>query len=205
MSATRSYYDVLGVMPDASEQQIRQRFRELARRSHPDRFQGEEKARAEAEFQSITQAFNVLVDPLRRRDHDFELAQAGSGRTEKEGDRTLRAFLQRGRKAYREGKWAEAAAAFHSATEAAPGSASAWYHLALTCQRNPRWQAQAVEASRRACEIDTMNVDYLKLAGDVHRQAGFAAKAEKFYTDALHWGGPDAKIETAVQELMRAR
>ncbi|HEY4588113.1 MAG TPA: DnaJ domain-containing protein, partial [Thermoanaerobaculia bacterium] len=65
----RDFYTVLAVPRNATEDQIRQRFRELARTRHPDRFQGGEKARAEKEFQEITQAFNVLVDPERRRRH----------------------------------------------------------------------------------------------------------------------------------------
>ena len=44
----RDFYTVLAVPRNATEEQIRQRFRELARTRHPDRFQGAEKARAMA-------------------------------------------------------------------------------------------------------------------------------------------------------------
>ena len=71
------YYAVLGVAREAGAGEIRRRFRELARERHPDRFQGEEKARAEREFQALTEAFNVLYDPARRRLHDAELSQPG--------------------------------------------------------------------------------------------------------------------------------
>ena len=77
----RDFYAILALPRNASEEQIRQRFRELARERHPDRFQGEAKARAEGEFQEITQAFNVLFDPERRRGHDLELTRPEPGST----------------------------------------------------------------------------------------------------------------------------
>lgn len=47
----KDFYSVLALPRNATEDQIRQRFRELARTRHPDRFQGvTEKARAEQEF-----------------------------------------------------------------------------------------------------------------------------------------------------------
>ncbi|MEE2777937.1 MAG: DnaJ domain-containing protein [Acidobacteriota bacterium] len=205
MADGRSFYDVLGVMPDAADQQIRRRFKELARRIHPDRFQGDEKEQAELDFQSVTQAFNVLTDPNRRRDHDFELAQASSGRQEHDADRALKVYMQRGHKAFREKKWAEAAESFRRAAEERPDHGRAWFQLAAVCMRNPRWRSHAVDAVSRACDLEPMNVGYLALAGRIMVDAGFAAKAERFYTDALHWGGADAAIEQAVADLRRSR
>ncbi|HSM50193.1 MAG TPA: DnaJ domain-containing protein, partial [Thermoanaerobaculia bacterium] len=43
----KDLYAILGVSRTATPDQIRQRFRELARTSHPDRFQGEARRRAE--------------------------------------------------------------------------------------------------------------------------------------------------------------
>ena len=43
----RDLYAVLAVPRNATEEQIRQRFRETARLRHPDRFQGAEKETAE--------------------------------------------------------------------------------------------------------------------------------------------------------------
>ena len=68
----KDFYAVLAVPRNATEDQIRQRFRELARARHPDRFRGAEKEKAEKDFQEITQAFNVLVDADQRRWHDLD-------------------------------------------------------------------------------------------------------------------------------------
>ena len=205
MSPEKNYYAVLGVLQGATEAEIRARFKELVRRHHPDRFQGDEKAAAEERFQAITEAMNVLTSPERRRDHDFHLAQSKGDRKGQEGDRVAQVYLRRGAKAYRERNWVQAADGFHRATELQPQNARAWYLLALTCTQNRRWQQQAVNAIGRACELEPMNVEYLELGGQILAGAGLAARAEKFYTAALRWGGPDAAIEEALLKLRKPR
>lgn len=205
MSPDKNYYAVLGVLQGATEAEIRARFKELVRRHHPDRYRGAEKAVAEERFQAITEAVNVLTSPDRRRDHDFELAQPKGDRKGQEGDRVALVYLQRGAKAYRERNWVQAADNFHRATELQPQNARAWYLLALACNQNRRWQQQAVNAIGRACEIDSMNVEYLKLGGSILAGAGLAARAEKFYTAALRWGGSDAAVEEALLKIRKPR
>ena len=70
------YYGLLGVARDASEAEIRERFRALARDAHPDRAPAGRKAEAEAKFQDLTEAVNVLTSPDRRKAYDFDLAAA---------------------------------------------------------------------------------------------------------------------------------
>ena len=50
-----NYYDILGVDRSATEQVIRDKFRQLARESHPDRYKGPNKAEAERKFQTLTE------------------------------------------------------------------------------------------------------------------------------------------------------
>src|SRR6266496_7916 len=74
------YYALLGVGREATESEIRERFRALARDAHPDRAALEEKAEAEAKFQELTRAVNVLTNPERRRAYDREQKMAPSAR-----------------------------------------------------------------------------------------------------------------------------
>src|ERR1700689_114562 len=117
----RDFYAVLAIAKSASGDQIRQRFRQLARERHPDRFQGDKKQAAEVEFQEITQAFNVLSDPERRRQHDIDLARRQE--TGSDPKQAGRVYLQRGNKAYREKNILEAVDNFDRATRADPGNA----------------------------------------------------------------------------------
>jgi molecular chaperone DnaJ len=61
-------YDVLGVPPDASEDEIKRAYRRLARELHPD-VNGDPQA--EQRFKEITAAYDTLSDPARRRQYDL--------------------------------------------------------------------------------------------------------------------------------------
>jgi molecular chaperone DnaJ len=63
-----SPYDLLGLDRDASEAQVRRAYRRLARRWHPDLNPG--NAEAARQYAAITEAFEILVDPTRRRTFD---------------------------------------------------------------------------------------------------------------------------------------
>jgi curved DNA-binding protein CbpA len=206
----KNYYGALGVPQTATGEEIRRRFRQLAVEKHPDRFRGEEKRRAEEEFQGLTEAFNVLADADRRRVHDQELRQGGRAARPTAGpgeDRreTVKALLARGVQAYREGNFLAAAESFDRATREDPASAQGWYNLALACSRQERFLSRAAAAAERACELEPMKPSYLKLAGRLFSKTGKAARAERYYQEALTWGGEDAEVERALQELRSAQ
>jgi molecular chaperone DnaJ len=68
MSATRDYYDVLGVPRDADEATIKKSFRRLARELHPD--VNSHDPEAEDKFKEAAEAYEVLSDPERRATYD---------------------------------------------------------------------------------------------------------------------------------------
>jgi len=66
-SAQRDYYEVLGVSRDADAKTIKDKFRELAMKYHPDRNKSPE---AEVHFKEIAEAYAILSDPKKRADYD---------------------------------------------------------------------------------------------------------------------------------------
>jgi curved DNA-binding protein len=69
MPATkRDYYEVLGVPRNATEKEIRQAYRRLARQYHPDLNPGDKTA--ETRFKEIGEAYEVLSDPEKRKKYD---------------------------------------------------------------------------------------------------------------------------------------
>jgi len=64
----KDYYQVLGVPKNASEKDIKQAFRKLARKHHPDVNPGDRGA--EQKFKEINEAHEVLSDPEKRRKYD---------------------------------------------------------------------------------------------------------------------------------------
>jgi len=63
-----NYYDILGVKRDASEQEIKQAYRRLARQHHPDVNPGNKSA--EDRFKKINEAYEVLSDKDKRQKYD---------------------------------------------------------------------------------------------------------------------------------------
>jgi curved DNA-binding protein len=69
----KDYYKTLGILPDADEKVIRQAFRQLARKVHPDVNPGNKEA--EEKFKTINEAYQVLSDVEQRKKYDQLRAQ----------------------------------------------------------------------------------------------------------------------------------
>ena len=67
MASKLDYYDVLGVGPEASQDEIKRAFRKLAFKYHPDR---NKMPNAEEKFKEASEAYAILSDPEKRRQYD---------------------------------------------------------------------------------------------------------------------------------------
>jgi DnaJ-class molecular chaperone len=75
----KDYYQILGVLENATQDQVKDAFRKLAFKYHPDKNIGNEKE-AEARFKEINEAYAVLGDSDKRRQYDLSGKGAlGSG------------------------------------------------------------------------------------------------------------------------------
>lgn len=75
MTSKQDYYDILGVARDANDDALKRAFRQLARRYHPD---VNKDPSAEARFKEVSEAYEVLSDPEKRRVYD-QYGHAGLG------------------------------------------------------------------------------------------------------------------------------
>lgn len=62
------YYKILGVDPKATEKEIKNAYRKLARKHHPDLHPNDKEAKTK--FQQINEANEVLSDPVKRKKYD---------------------------------------------------------------------------------------------------------------------------------------
>jgi molecular chaperone DnaJ len=73
----KDYYAALGVSKAATPAEVKKAYRKLARKFHPDANGGDVKA--EAKFKEISEAYDVLSDPAKRKDYDEARSLFGSG------------------------------------------------------------------------------------------------------------------------------
>ena len=87
----KDFYSILGVSRNADEKELKKAYRKLAMKWHPDK-NPDNQAEAQAKFQEISEAYDVLSDPEKRKIYDqfgeeglkvggnpSDFAQAGAG------------------------------------------------------------------------------------------------------------------------------
>ena len=205
MSRDIDYYALLGVSRDASAADIRDRFRALAREAHPDRAPAARRQEAEAKFQELAEAVNVLTNSERRKVYDFELSmQAAASAGGADSDSVANNYLSQGIAAYREKQYAEAAGNFGLAVHRNPKDARAQHYLGLASARSGDMRT-AVRALEAAMLLDAQNVRLLMDAGTIFRQAGLLLKAEKALSEAIRWDPSAADVRRALEDVRAQR
>jgi curved DNA-binding protein CbpA len=195
-----NYYDVLGVARDASEAEIRNKFRVLARENHPDRFTEPEKKRgAEDRFQLLTEAMNVLTSAARRKAHDADLEK--NRPISQDPAALARVFLAKGVKSYREGNFPDAIAQFDLAVHHFEKDAKAFHYLALSCMKVVGQVRKGVDAIEAAIRLDANNALFHRDAGKLYIMAGLNSKAERHLEEALTWLPEDAETLSLLMKV----
>lgn len=196
-----NYYEILGVSRDAADAVIRDRFRALARDAHPDRFtDAAKKAEAEARFQVLTEAVNVLTNPQRRKAHDFDLDK-GSGGGAFDPAAVAKVYLAKGVKAYRDGDLVGAFQQFDLSVHHWGKDAKALHYLALVCSRLPGKARRGVEAVEAALRLDPENGAVHREASRLYLQVGLRTKAERHLQEALQRIPEDGDVQKLANEL----
>ena len=199
------YYALLGVARDANEAEIRERFRAMAREAHPDRAPADRRAEAEAKFQELAEAVNLLTNPERRKAYDFERSMVASGSGGGDSaDSVTQAYLNQGISAFQDQHFAEAAGNFQLAVTRNPKDVKAQHYLGLASARSGDVRT-AVRALEAAMALEPQNVRLLKDAGTIFRQAGLLVKAEKAFAEAVRWDPSAGEARRALEDIRAQR
>ncbi len=78
----RDYYYILGIFQSSTEHEIKTAYRKLSMKFHPDKNNGEKFY--EERFKEIQEGYEILSNPLKRREYDARLNQFTSSRTNRD-------------------------------------------------------------------------------------------------------------------------
>ncbi len=206
MTVQRSYYDILGVPRAASLDEIKKRYRELARQHHPD--VNRDKPGASQMFAEITKAYKALSNPEERASHDVELALR-ERRAAQAGARAAASVFSGGAAtAARPDRPAgpRNAPGGVPPRTAAPPSAADTARLIAEAQ-SAFVRGKFVEA-RALCEQvlrrDRRSAQAYEILGDVYRLQGRTDDAINMYTMALQFNPRNQTLMQRLERLSRS-
>lgn len=194
-----THYDTLGIERDATDQQVRAAFRELALKYHPDKFTGEARATAEENFQSITEAFNVLSHPSSRDKYDIEISK-GTDVKKMDPREISRRLAAKGSQCLREGSAAEALENLKSAIDHDDENSRAHYFYALTLARVPSKVRDALRHMERASALEPSNGAMKAEAAGLALAAGMKSRAARLAEEALALDPTSAKASEVMSQ-----
>ena len=81
----RDYYKILGINAKTPKKDIKKKYRELAKKYHPDTNQGSKEA--EDKFKIVSEAYEVLSNALKRKEYDRQRSYKTQSRAQPSGGR----------------------------------------------------------------------------------------------------------------------
>jgi curved DNA-binding protein CbpA len=200
MTERRSYYEILGVEPLASQDQIKLAFRRLARERHPDRFRGAARAQAETDFQAITEAYNVLNDPTQRTRSDKTISSKTTQQLSNPRE-VARALLGKAMGLVKTGQAAEANEYFAQAIAHDPESAKAHHLYGVFLSKQVGGLEEGLRHLDQAVRLEPNDVKILLDASKAFARARMFARATRFAQQAAQLSPGDPAVEKWMEQL----
>lgn len=174
-------YKVLGVSPDASDEEIKKAYRRLAKQYHPDRNPGDTEAAKK--MQEVNAAYEQIKNPERAQQNQGGYNPYGYSQ---QGGASYTQILNMAYQYIMYHQYYQALQILQSTTE----RSARWYYLSAIANRNLGNQITALEHIRRAVSMEPDNKEYLEMlkrmesGGEYRRQAdtyrGFTFRGSPF-------------------------
>jgi tetratricopeptide (TPR) repeat protein len=200
----QNYYQFFRVAKDASEDEVKKAYFQLARKCHPDRFgrnlTPDIKAQVDDVFDQVTKAYRVLIDRGARLEYDQKL---NAGPQEDAGNQAKRADIKfrQGKTLFNQGRYEEAVILLEQAVRLAGHKGDYYLLLGMAEAKIPTFSKKAEQDFLRAIELEPWNPEGLVALGMLYKQEGLTAKARRQFEKAL---AIDADHEIAQREMAPA-
>ena len=192
LSAATNHYEVLGVAADATDDEIKQKYRSLALQFHPDRFHQsapELRTKIEAAFASILQAYETLSNEKQRVHYDkrslkpgtkVKLRETRDAQKEKSSSQRERAeaSFQRGINALTRQQQDEAIRCLAEAALLEPREARYRANYGHALMSRPNMRRNAEFELQAAVRLEPNNAPYRLMLAELYKELGLIRRAE---------------------------
>lgn len=181
-------FETLELKPGASAEDIKMAYHRLAKQWHPDRFEGEEKARAELRFREISEAFELLRDPVRRQQAEQQAGVAPQSVPEQSkapvGERTPEDWYEEAKREAESGDSERALGLLQYAIRLDGRKPEFHVMLAQLMERLGKDQRQIVKSYEAAQQLNPKDVDVLIRLAEHYQALGMQVRAQRLLQEA---------------------
>ena len=202
-------YKVLGVSPDASDEEIKRAYRKLAKKYHPDMNPGDEEAARK--MNEINEAYDQIKNPEKAQQEAYRQQGAGGyggpygspfgggygdpftawyeaqRRQQEEYARTTPTEIQAARNYINYGRYMEAINALSGVKDA--DRTAQWYHLSALANAGAGNRMTALDHARRAVQMEPGNAQYRQVLEQLEQTGRVYQQTQRgFHTTQLDLG-----------------
>jgi curved DNA-binding protein CbpA len=206
----QNHYELLGIAPQASREEVKRTYFRLAKAYHPDRHfeEGmlEIKKELEELFSRITEAYDTLTTPAKRSAYDSILSEkpqeavpARPLKPEEQADR----YFSQGREAFEGKDFDKAVYFFESAARLSSNNHLFFGNLgqALLCLSGQIHRAE--EALRKAVSLEPDKVEYHIDLARIYEEEGLVRRATKECEEAIKRDPQNTVLKEQIQRLKK--
>lgn len=170
-------YKVLGISPDASDEDIKRAYRALAKKYHPDLNPGDREAARK--MQEVNAAYEQIKNPEKPNPgyNPYGGYDPFGGYRQQSYGQTGDQYQQAAFNYIRFGRYAEALNALNNCTD----RNARWYYLSALANDGVGNQVTALEHIRRAVSMEPDNMEYMAALNQIeHGGAAYRSQAGNF-------------------------
>lgn len=198
-----NYYQLFGVKPSASVEEINQKYFDFSHKFHPDRIHAAADSNlmrmANDVFAEINAGYAVLTSPTKRREYDAQISRDGAEL--EDPAKRARHLYAKATSLYRQIRYPEAARLLEDAISIDNSKASYFLLLGL-CQSKLEGNKQQAETNlKKAAELQPLNADPVFALGELYRSENLIKNAEACFKKALKIDAHYFQAEKALKDM----